>query len=229
MGSFNMNKQNLSGIDFTKYLAYQNGKFKLTPTGEIKGMEVYQYNARSHTQNYSKPGEDYNADSSTSDEEVTSNDDVPPEEDIVLLNNENEPNPLDPWKNIYPPHLLNPPPSNQIELYGEIIDLNTLSPDERKETIAEWQSTNIWNFMQEQSPLGYIYALQEMSFVTKHGKMAGWAKNQKLHYDRTSIRPRAGIICSPNMDCWLQRYYTDDDVYALSLGTVVQSMEKYSL
>ena len=216
MGSFNMNKQNLSGIDFIKYLAYQNGKFKLTPSGEIQGMGVYQYNARSHKKTYSKPGEDYTTNTYPSENETSSNDDDQSEQDIVPATDDAIPNPLDPWKTIYPPHLLNPPPSNLIELYDQIIDLNTLSPKERKDTIEEWQCVNIFNFSQEQSPLGYIYAFQEPSFLEKYGKMASWAKNQKIHYDRTSIRPRAGIICSPNMDCWLQRYYTDDDVCTVS-------------
>ena len=96
------------------------------------------------------------------------------------------------------------------------IDLNLLDPEERKETILEWQCNNIWDFNNEQSPLGYIYAFQEPAFLTKYGKMANWAKNQTIHYDRLSTRPRAGIICSPNMDCWLQKNYTDDDVCTVS-------------
>ena len=59
MGSFNMRKQQTSGLDFIKYLAYQNEHFKLTPSGEIKGMDVFKYNARNASNIYSKPGKDY--------------------------------------------------------------------------------------------------------------------------------------------------------------------------
>ena len=210
-----MRKQQTSGLDFIKYLAYQNEHFKLTPSGEIKGMDVFKYNARNAKNIYSKPGKDY----TQSDSEIESidleNANLQPEEN--LLNEDGTiPDPLDAWKQIYPPHLLYPPQDNLIELDGVQIDLSLLDPEERKETILSWQCSNIWDFDNEQSPLGYIYAFQEPAFLTKYGKMANWAKNQTIHYDKLSTRPRAGIICSPNMDCWMLKNYTDDDVCTVS-------------
>ena len=72
MGSFNMRKQQTSGLDFIKYLALQNKHFKLTPTGEILGMDRYKKNARNTQQQFSLPGEDYTQEMSISIPYLTS-------------------------------------------------------------------------------------------------------------------------------------------------------------
>ena len=68
MGSCNLHKQKISGDDLVKYLAYQSKHFKLTPSSEIKGMEVFQHNARGYDQRFSAPGEDYTQPNATRDE-----------------------------------------------------------------------------------------------------------------------------------------------------------------
>ena len=72
MGSFNMRKQQTSGLDFIKYLALQNKHFKLTPSGEILGMDRYKQNAR-NTQQFSLPGEDYTQDMSITNHTLDAN------------------------------------------------------------------------------------------------------------------------------------------------------------
>ena len=212
MGSFNMNKQQTSGLDFIKYLALQNKHFKLTPSGEILGMERYKENARNKSQQFSLPGEDYTHGNSINNHGLDANGNIQPQTDANAGIDGSIPDPLEVWKNIYPPHLLYPPPDNLINLHGDIIDLNQLGSDEREQAILAWQCDNIFNFSQEQSPLGYIYCLQEMAYIPEHGKMQNWAKNQVFHYDKQSNRPRAGVICSPNMNCSMLSSYTDGDV-----------------
>ena len=46
MGSINMNKQPVAGLSFIQYLAHQAKHFRLTPTGEILGMEVFKHNVK---------------------------------------------------------------------------------------------------------------------------------------------------------------------------------------
>ena len=213
MGSCNLHKQKISGDDLVKYLAYQSKHFKLTPSSEIKGMEVFQHNARGYDQRFSAPGEDYTQPNATRDETLN-------DTEQFNLDPANETDPLEVWKHIYPPHLLYPPKDNFIEMHGEQIDLNSLSPEERKQTILEWQSTNIWNFEQEQSPMGYIFAFQEGQWLPKYHRMGPWARghmqSKTIHYDQLVENPRAGILTSPNMDCWLEPHYTDRDTCTVS-------------
>ena len=58
-GSINQRKMKRVGVSFAKYLADLGKKFKLTPEAEILGMEKFGFNARSHNNRYSLPGEDY--------------------------------------------------------------------------------------------------------------------------------------------------------------------------
>ena len=171
MGSFNMRKQQTSGLDFIKYLALQNKHFKLTPSGEILGMDRYKQNSRNTQQQFSLPGEDYTQDMSITNHTLDVNANIQPQTDANANIEGAIPDPLEVWKHIYPPNLLYPPQDNFINLYGYYIDLNQLGIEERKQTILEWQCHNIWNFNQEQSPLGYIYCVQEMAFSAEHGKM----------------------------------------------------------
>ena len=127
MGSCNLHKSQISGLDLIKYLSDQAKKFRLTPSGEIVGMQEYQHNARGYHQRFSAPGEDYTQSNNTNiEEEITVNTDPA-----------NETDPMEIWKHIYPPHLLYPPKDNFIEMHGEQINLNNLDPDERKQTILE--------------------------------------------------------------------------------------------
>ena len=68
-----MRKQQTSGLDFIKYLALQNKHFKLTPTGEILGMDRYKQNARNTQQQFSLPGEDYTQELSISNHTLDAN------------------------------------------------------------------------------------------------------------------------------------------------------------
>ena len=149
MGSANLHKQQVSGLGLTQYLSNLGRKFRLTPSGEVLGMEAFQHNARGYEKRYSTPGEDYTQDNST----------IIDDPEVVNIDPANDTDLLDVWKHIYPPHLLYPPKDNFIELHGEMINLNDLSSDERKQTVLEWQSGNIWDFEQEQSPMGYILSL----------------------------------------------------------------------
>ena len=64
MGSANLHKQQVSGLGLTQYLSNLGRKFRLTPSGEILGMEAYQHTARGYEKRYSAPGEDYTQDNS---------------------------------------------------------------------------------------------------------------------------------------------------------------------
>ena len=55
MGSCNLHKSQISGLDLIKYLSDQAKKFRLTPSGEIVGMQEYQHNARGYHQRFSAP------------------------------------------------------------------------------------------------------------------------------------------------------------------------------
>ena len=109
MGSFNMRKQQTSGLDFIKYLALQNKHFKLTPTGEILGMDRYKHTSRNSQQQFSLPGEDYTQEMSIINHTLDANANIQTQTDANANLEGTIPDPLNIWKNIYPPDLLYPP------------------------------------------------------------------------------------------------------------------------
>ena len=82
MGSINMNKQPIAGLSFIQYLAHQAKHFRLTPTGEILGMEVFKHNARMYHKKYSEPGEDYNNDDPNTGQVVNDTNEAIPAENV---------------------------------------------------------------------------------------------------------------------------------------------------
>ena len=93
---------------------------------EIYGMDRYKQNARNTQQKFSLPGEDYTQNMSICNHTLDVNANIQPQTDANAGIEGTIPDPLDVWKNIYPPHLLYPPQDNVINLYGDFIDLNQL-------------------------------------------------------------------------------------------------------
>ena len=58
-GSLNQRRMQSVGNSFAKYLDQVGRKFTLSPDGRINNMDNFGYNARSHDNRFSLPGEDY--------------------------------------------------------------------------------------------------------------------------------------------------------------------------
>ena len=198
MGHLNQGKQKSVGINFHKYLAHIGEKFKLTPEGHILNMDYFGYNKRSHETGYSKPGEDY-----TSTINVTQN---------TQIANSRVTNTLAEAGLTFPHDVMRPPSSGKITVDGEQIDLAHLNDEERKKAIKSWQTQNIWNYMEETPPTGFIFGVQEPNYKNDTDKIGSWASRMKVYGDKTAIRPRALIVASENMDLWTDWEFTEPDL-----------------
>ena len=183
----NMRKMERVALCYKQYLADLGTKFLLTPDATIEGMGEYGYNARSFDNNYSRPGEDYqNSPSGYTFEYDT----------------------LASAGFKFPANLMKPPTSGIITLHGHDIDLANFSESARKSIINEWQQENVFDYIENTPPMGWIASVNEPHFHEDLQRPGAWANGMQKHYNLTVIRPRAMIVCSNNMDLWLDWEFT---------------------
>ena len=195
-GSLNQRKMHTVGNSFAKYLDEVGRKFTLSPDGRINNMDRYGYNARSHNNRFSLPGEDY----------VRS---------LNIQHNTNRvqnPAALDEAGFKFPHDIMTAPDNGKITLCGNEINLATLSPEARQSTIKAWQQENMWNYVDDTPPLGFCFGVLEPNYREKANKPGTWANGLNVHCDNTVMRPRAMIVSSKNLDLWLDWEFTDADL-----------------
>ena len=192
LGCINQRRMERVALTFKQYLADLGKKFLLTRDATIIGMESYGYNSRSFLNKYSHPGEDYQ--------------DHPDDNRLRLDHIDDQLNEAG-FK--FPSNLMNPPTGGKITLHGHEIDLANFSEGARKSIIKDWQRENVFDYIENTPPLGFIFSVNEPHYKENLQKEGAWAHGLQVHCNLNHIRPRAMIVTSKNMDLWLDWEFTD--------------------
>ena len=86
-----------------------------------------------------------------------------------------------------------------IHLNGERINLSSLPPQEKADTIREWQSVNFPGNFEEASPSGFIFGIQEPWFFRNS---LGSLRGSHVIFDRSVDTVKAAIVASRNLNLW---------------------------
>ena len=168
LGCINQRRMQSVALTFKQYLADLGKKFFLTKDATIIGMESYGFNSRSFLEKFSHPGEDYQ----------TSNDN--------RLRMDHIDDTLNDAGFKFPSNLMNPPTGGKITLHWHEINLADFSEEARKGIIKEWQRENVFDYIENTPPLGFIFAVNEPHYRENLDKEGAWAHGLKVHCNQSN-------------------------------------------
>ena len=237
-GQLNLHKSMLCSEDFLRYLHVLGNQYRLTEYGSVLGMDHYGVISKTerelklqkikqHVVLNTRKGKNKPVNAHSS--EFTGN-------KLVELAREHVPNTLDipisglwnmdlmeclePFQVSKIPPELEPTSDEVITLNDEQIDLGTLDDKAREEVLNRWREANPSEIKDNKGPAGFIFGLQEPYINPKNNKLGPLEKaGHALLYDRTSLKPRAAILASKNLNVWLETDLTDSDMVTCKYDT----------